>query len=266
MCYPYLNKDSFECMWPTDGYHTLQPYATVVKVLLRYLAMSLTDIQPLFICLGLAVLQKHLTGDYHHVWTGWLHLCVMGTWVPSWGDVILIWYHYIVICAFVTIFNWQLSIKGMKLWLLIKEALVVIYWLTLCIILLCSLASWHQALLLEKRLHKALGQPVICNSRYYTENLHKSTCAINVYWFLILDLFLNIIFSWSRKKLNHKNFYDTGIVTSDWKVVYTTSLWKVCKWQQGRLCRKYLTQFQMFPLQNFSQTYGTCKTPVIQVL
>ena len=140
------------------------------------------------------------------VWIGWLHLCVMGTWVPSWGDVILIWYHYIVICAFVTIFNWQLSIKGMKLWILIKEALIVIYWLTLCIILLCSLASWHQALLLEKRLHKALGQPVICNSRYYTENLRKSTCALNVYWFHILDLFLNIIFSRSRKKLNSYKF------------------------------------------------------------
>ena len=50
-------------------------------------------------------------------------ICVIGAWVPLWSDVILIWYHYIVICTLVTIFNWWLSRKDMKLQVLIKEAL-----------------------------------------------------------------------------------------------------------------------------------------------
>ena len=71
---------------------------------------------------------------------GWLcPTCVTGTWVTSWIDVILIWYHYIVICTLVTIFNWWLSSKDIKLWVLIKEVLVVFHWLTFRIILLCSL-------------------------------------------------------------------------------------------------------------------------------
>ena len=49
---------------------------------------------------------------------------VTGTWVPSWIDVLLIWYHYILICTLVTIFNWWLSCKDMKLRVLIKEVLV----------------------------------------------------------------------------------------------------------------------------------------------
>ena len=57
----------------------------------------------------------------------WLRLmCVTGT---SWSDVILIWYHYFVICTLVTIFHRSLSSKDMKSWLLVlrelKEALVV---------------------------------------------------------------------------------------------------------------------------------------------
>ena len=57
---------------------------------------------------------------------GWLcSACVTGTWVTSWIDVILIWYHYVVICTLVTIFNWWLSSKDMKLRVLIKEVLVV---------------------------------------------------------------------------------------------------------------------------------------------
>ena len=70
-----------------------------------------------------------------NVFAGWLCLtCVTGTWVPSWIDVILTWYHYIVICTLVTIFNWWLSSKDMKLRVLIKEVLVVFYWLTFRII------------------------------------------------------------------------------------------------------------------------------------
>ena len=63
---------------------------------------------------------------------GWLcPTCVTGTWVTSWIDVILIWYYYIVICTLVTIFNWWLSSKDMKLRVLIKKVLVVFHWLTL---------------------------------------------------------------------------------------------------------------------------------------
>ena len=70
---------------------------------------------------------------------GWLcPTCVTATWVPSWINVILIWYHYIVICTFtictLAIFNSWLSSKDMKLRVLIKEVLVVFYWLTFRII------------------------------------------------------------------------------------------------------------------------------------
>ena len=66
---------------------------------------------------------------------GWLWpTCVTGTWVTSWIDVILVWYHYIVISTLVPIFNWWLSSKDMKLRVLIKEVLAVFHWLTFRII------------------------------------------------------------------------------------------------------------------------------------
>ena len=97
-------------------------------------------------------------GCFVKTFNGWLPLnvvaecldatCVTGTWVTSWIDVIVIWYHYIVICTLVTIFNWWLSSKDMKLRVLIKEVLVVFHWLTFRIILLCSLVSGYRALFL----------------------------------------------------------------------------------------------------------------------
>ena len=61
-----------------------------------------------------------------NVFAGWLcPMCVTGTWVSSWSSVIIIWYHYIVICMLATIFNWWLSSKSMKLRVSIKEPLVV---------------------------------------------------------------------------------------------------------------------------------------------
>ena len=87
-----------------------------------------------------------------NVFAGWLGLTfVTGTWVPSWSDAILIWYHYIIIWTLVTIFNWWLSSKDIKLRVLLKEALVVFHWLTFRIIQLCSLASGHRALFWCKR-------------------------------------------------------------------------------------------------------------------
>ena len=84
-----------------------------------------------------------------NIFAGWLcPTCVTETWVPFWIDVILIWYHYIVICTLVTIFNLWLSSKDMKLQVLIKEVLAVFHWLTFPIILLCSLANGHRALFL----------------------------------------------------------------------------------------------------------------------
>ena len=72
-----------------------------------------------------------------NVFVGWLcPTCVTGTWVTSWIDLILIWYHYIVICTFVIIFNWELSIKDIKLRVLIKEVHIVFHWLTFRIIYL----------------------------------------------------------------------------------------------------------------------------------
>ena len=69
------------------------------------------------------------------IYTRWLHVkCVTRARVPLWGDVILIWYHYIVICKLVTVSNWWLSSKDMKLQLLIKEAFVVFHLLLFCIL------------------------------------------------------------------------------------------------------------------------------------
>ena len=114
---------------------------------------NVSDIRNFFTRLGLAVLQKHSM-----MTAGWLPLnvfarclcpmCVMGTWISSWDDVILIWYRYIVICTLVTILNWWFSSKDLKLQVMIKEALVVIHWLTFRIILLCSLSRGHGALFL----------------------------------------------------------------------------------------------------------------------
>ena len=65
-----------------------------------------------------------------NVFAGWLcPMCVTGTWVPSWSDVIIIRYHYIVICTLVTVFNWWLSSKDIKL-------RVVFHWFTFRIMLL----------------------------------------------------------------------------------------------------------------------------------
>ena len=41
MGYTYLNIGSFECMWLTSGYHTLEPYTMFVRLPFRYLTMSL---------------------------------------------------------------------------------------------------------------------------------------------------------------------------------------------------------------------------------
>ena len=83
-----------------------------------------SDIQNLFMCLGLAVLKKHLTDD--HCWMflrdGFVIRVWHGPWLPAWIDI-PIWYHYIVICTLVTIFNWCLSSKDMELQVLIKEVL-----------------------------------------------------------------------------------------------------------------------------------------------
>ena len=101
-------------------------------------------------------------GCFSKIFNGWLSLnvfagwlcptCVSGTWETSWIDVILSWYHwyhwYHVICTLVTIFNWWLCSKDVKLRVLIKEVLVVFHWLTFRIILLCSFASGHRALFL----------------------------------------------------------------------------------------------------------------------
>ena len=111
---------------------------------------NVSDIRNLFIRLELAVLPKKFNGwPPLNIIAGWLcPTCVTGTWMTSWIDVILIWYHYILICKLVTIFNGSLSSKDMKLRVLIKEVLLVFHWLTFRIILLCSLVSGHRALFL----------------------------------------------------------------------------------------------------------------------
>ena len=88
-----------------------------------------------------------------NVFAGWLcPACVTGTWVTSWIDVILIWYHYIVICTLVTIFNWWLSSKDMKLRVLIKEVLVVFHWLAFRIIYIIYIYEIYVSVCLYKNL------------------------------------------------------------------------------------------------------------------
>ena len=36
----YLNKGSVECVWPTGGYHTLEPYTMIMGPLFRYLEIT----------------------------------------------------------------------------------------------------------------------------------------------------------------------------------------------------------------------------------
>ena len=90
--------------------------------LFRYLPMSLTS-EP-YHAFRIGCSAKAVNGWLPlKVFARWLcPMCVAGTWVSSWSDVIIISYHYIVICTLVTIVNWWLSSKDMKLQVLIKEA------------------------------------------------------------------------------------------------------------------------------------------------
>ena len=146
----------------TGRYHTLEPYTMFMGPFFRYLAMPLTS--GTFSCVRIGCSAK--------TFNGWLQLNVFARWlcsmcVPSWIDVILIWYHYIVICMLVTIFNWWLSSKDMKLRVLIKEVLLVFHWLTFCIILLCSLASLHRALFLVQETTQELLNIYIYIKMFY---------------------------------------------------------------------------------------------------
>ena len=120
----------------TGGYNILKPYTMFVGPFFRHLAMPWHP-EP-FHAFRIGCFKKTFNRWVPlNVAAGWLcHTCVTGTWVTSWIDVILIWYHYIVICTLVTIFNWWLSSKDMKLRVLIKEVLVVFHWLTFRIICL----------------------------------------------------------------------------------------------------------------------------------
>ena len=132
----------------TGGYNTLELYTMFVGPFSN-IWQCLRHPEP-FHVFRIGYFAKTFNGwPPLNVTVGWLcPTCVMGTWVTSWIDVILIWYHDIVICTLATIFNWWLSSKDMKLQVLIKEVLVVFHWLPFRIILLCSLESGHRALFL----------------------------------------------------------------------------------------------------------------------
>ena len=106
----------------------------------------------IFMHLGFAVLWKHLIGEIFKR-NGFVLYVWRGPGCPLWSDVILIliWYHYIVICTLVRRFNGWFYIKDMKLRVLLKEAFVVFHWLTFRITLLCLLASGNCALFWYKR-------------------------------------------------------------------------------------------------------------------
>ena len=99
-------------------------YISVTKYIYIHLYIYLHTCPHTYICSYIYIYHIHI-----HIYI-YKHKYI---WVPFWSDVILIWYHYTVICTFVTIFNWWLSSKDMKLRVLIKETLVVFHWLTFCI-------------------------------------------------------------------------------------------------------------------------------------
>ena len=94
-----------------------------------------SDIWNLFMCLGLAVLQKYLTDDYRDgfVLRVWRRPgCPPGL-TSFLFDIIILLICTFTICT-LAIFNSWLSSKDMKLRVLIKEVLVVFYGLTFRII------------------------------------------------------------------------------------------------------------------------------------
>ena len=76
MGYTYLIIGSFQCVWPTGGCHTLEPYYHIFGTSSQ-ISGNVSEIQDLFMSLGLAVLRKNLTGDYRQVFAReGLVLCV----------------------------------------------------------------------------------------------------------------------------------------------------------------------------------------------
>ena len=63
MGYAYLNKSTFEFVWPTSGYHKLESYTMFVGAPFQ-ISGTISGIQDFFMRLGLAVLQLNLTSDY----------------------------------------------------------------------------------------------------------------------------------------------------------------------------------------------------------
>ena len=107
------------------------------------------------------------------------------------GDLgaLLDWRHSYLI-PLVTISNWWLSSKDMKLRVLIKEVLVVFHWLTFRIILLCSLASGHRALFLLQETTQELYIYIyiyiyICVIHIIHKyiNIHIYICLVGIFFY-----------------------------------------------------------------------------------
>ena len=128
-------------------------YISVTKYIYIHLYIYLHTCPHTYIC---SYIYIYISYTYTYIYI-YKHKYI---WVPFWSDVILIWYHYTVICTFVTIFNWWLSSKDMKLRVLIKETLVVFHWLTFCI--------KHKYIYIYIWEHKQ------CATRLNVERWHKS--------------------------------------------------------------------------------------------
>ena len=136
-----------------------------------------------------------------------------------WIEVILIWYHYIVICTLVTIFNGWLSSKDMKLQVLIKEVLIVFHLLTFRILLLCSLASGHRALFLVQETTQEL--------LYIYIYLH-----IYVYMYIYIYIYIYIVEHKVSSITSEPTQSSSRRVSSlkDSLVLLTTEWWTSQKW------------------------------------
>ena len=114
----------FQWMIATDGLYILKQRFALVRVTGWWISNIRTvchvcgdpfqisgnvfGIQDLFMRLGSCSAKTSNKWLRSNVYSECLHLISLtGTWMPFWDDVILIWYHYILICTLVTIFNWR---------------------------------------------------------------------------------------------------------------------------------------------------------------
>ena len=119
------NGCAYECVWPTGGYHTLEPHNIFVE-LLEDIWQCLWHSGPFHtfeISCSAKMFNKWLPWN---IWVEWLRLMHDGD-----LGALLEWRHsnlmLLYFNLYVTIFNWWLFSKDIKLRVLIKKPLAVFH-------------------------------------------------------------------------------------------------------------------------------------------